>query len=169
MLTEGEAKYLETVPDDQMVEVKPFDPRGLEVAEKIIAEIKELEPDLDIKLIGSLPLRIAGQEDIDISAYCIKSEQPKHVESFKKLFGEPTRQTGNSIAWDFERDGFSASVWLTDPTVETTKVQLEVFNILKSNPELLKEYERIKIEAKDLPYKEYQRRKYEFYHRILGR
>ena len=68
MLTEGEAKYLETVPDDQMVEVKPFDPRGLEVAEKIIAEIKELEPDLDIKLIGSLPLRIAGQEDIDISA-----------------------------------------------------------------------------------------------------
>jgi len=32
----------------------------------------------------------------------------------------------------------------------------------------LKEYEKIKEEAKDLTYKEYQVRKYEFYNRILG-
>jgi len=55
------------------------------------------------------------------------------------------------------------SVWLTDPTVETTKAQVKVFNILKNNPKLLKEYGEIKLSAKDLTCKEYQMRKYEFY------
>ena len=168
MLTEGEKKYLATVPDDKKVVVKPWNPKGLEIAEKIIAEIKSIEPNLEIVLLGSVPLKIAGQEDIDISAFCIKSEQLNHLDSFLKLYGEPTRQGTNSTGWDFEREGFSVSVWLTDPTVETTKAQIQVFNILKNNPELLREYEKIKEDAKDLTYKEYQTRKYEFYNRILG-
>jgi len=119
-------------------------------------------------LIGSLPLRISGQEDIDISVFCIKSEQPKHINSFKKLFGEPTRQTKNSVCWDFQKDGFDVGVWLTDSTTETTKAQVQVFNLLKNNHDLLKEYEKVKLYAKNLTYKEYQTRKYEFYHKILG-
>jgi len=168
MLTEGQIKYLAKVPDDQKMVVKPFNPRGLEIAEQIIADIKALEPELEVMLLGSLPLKISGQEDIDLSAFCIKSEQPKHIDSFKKLYGEPTRQTENSICWDFQRDGFDVGVWLTDPTTETTKAQVQVFNLLKNNPELLREYEKIKEDAKNLTYKEYQTRKYEFYNRILG-
>jgi len=166
-LTEGQIKYLATIPDEKKMIVKPFNPRGLDIANQVIANIKSVEPNLEVLLLGSLPLKISGQEDIDISAFCIKSEQPKHFDNFKKLFGEPTRQGKNSIGWDFEKDGFSVSVWLTDPTAETTKAQVEVFNLLKNNPELLREYEKIKEEAKDLSYKEYQRRKYEFYNRIL--
>ena len=168
MLTEGQIKYLAKVPDDQKMVVKPFNPRGLEIAEEIISSIKAFEPDLEVLLIGSLALKIAGQEDIDISAYCVKEEQPKHIDSFKKLFGEPTRQTANSTGWDFQRENFSVSVWLTDPTSETTKAQRQLFEILRDNPELLKEYEQIKLEAKDLTYKKYQTKKYEFFNRILG-
>ena len=168
MLTEGQTKYLAKVPDDQKMVVKPFNPRGLEIAEQVIADIRAVEPELEVLLLGSLPLKISGQEDIDISAFCIKSEQPQHIDSFRKLYGEPTRQGTNSTGWDFGREGFSISVWLTDPTVETTKAQVQVFNMLKNNPELLKEYEKIKEDAKDLTYKEYQTRKYEFYNRILG-
>ena len=168
MLTEGQVKYLATIPDGQKMVVKPFNPKGLEIVSRIIAEIKSVEPNLEVVCLGSLPLKIAGQEDIDISAFCVKEEQPKHIDNFKKLFGEPTRQTGNSICWDFQRDRFDVGVWLTDPTSETTKAQVKVFNILKNNPKLLKEYEEIKLSAKDLTYKEYQIRKYEFYNRILG-
>lgn len=167
MLTEGQLKYLAKVPDDQKMVVKPFNPRGLKIAEQIIADIKAVEPELEVMLLGSLPLKISGQEDIDISAFCIKSEQDKHIDNFKELYGEPTRQTGNSICWDFQKNGFDVGVWLTDPTTETTKAQVQVFNMLKNNPELLKEYESIKEKAKDLTYKEYQTRKYEFYNRIL--
>ena len=168
MLTEGQIKYLATVPEDKKMVVKPWDPKGLDIANQIIMDIKSVEPDLEVILLGSLPLKIAGQEDIDISALCVKSEQPKHLNNFKKLFGEPGRYGENSTGWDFERDGFSVSVWLTDPTADTTKAQIQVFNLLRDNPDLLKEYEKIKLEAKDLSYKEYQVRKYEFYNRILG-
>ena len=167
MLTEGQIKYLASIPDDKMMVVKPWNPKGLDIADQIIADIKSVEPDLEVVLLGSLPLKITGQEDIDIDVYCIKSEQPKYLDNFKKLFGEPGRIGKNSIGWDFQRDGFSVDVWLTDPTAETTKAQVQVFNLLKNNPNLLQEYERIKKEAKDLPYKEYQRRKYEFYNKIL--
>ena len=168
MLTEGQIKYLAKVPDDQKMVVKPFNPRGLEIAEQIIANIKAVEPKLEVMLLGSLPLRISGQEDIDISAFCIKSEQSKHVDNFKKVFGEPTSYGNNSIKWSFIKEGFSIDVWLTDPTVETTKAQVKVFNLLKNNPKLLKEYEQIKENAKDLTCKKYQTRKYEFFNRILG-
>ena len=168
MLTEGQIKYLATIPDDQRMTVKPFNPKGLELVDRIIADIKSAEPDLEVVCLGSLPLKIAGQEDIDISVFCIKEEQPKHLDNFKKLFGEPTRKGTNSIGWDFQKEGFSVSVWLPDPTVETTRAQVKVFNMLKNNPELLKEYEEIKLSAKGLTYKEYQIRKYEFYNKILG-
>jgi hypothetical protein len=138
------------------------------VVDQIIAEIKAVEPDLEVVCIGSLPLRIAGQEDIDINAFCIKTDQEKHIPNFKKLYGEPSRVGKSSIGWAFIREGYSVDVWLTDPTAETTKQQLKIFNMLKENPDLLKEYEQIKLTAKDLPYKQYQTNKYEFFNRILG-
>lgn len=168
MLTEGQIKYLAKVSDEQEMVVKPFNPRGLEIAEKIINKIKLENPDLEVVVLGSLALKIAGQEDVDISAFCIKSEQYKYLDNFKKLFGEPTRQSQNSVGWDFQEESFSVSVWLTDPTSKTTQEQIKVFKMLKSDPELLKEYEMIKEDAKDLSYKEYQVKKYEFYNRILG-
>ena len=168
MLTEGQINYLSKVPDDQKMIVKPFNPKGLEVADQIIAEIKAIAPGLEVVCIGSLPLQIAGQEDIDIDAFCIKAKQEKHIPNFKKLYGEPSRVGKNSIGWTFTREGYGVDVWLTDPTAETTQQQLKIFNLLKANPELLKEYEQIKLAAKDLPYKKYQAKKYEFFNRVLG-
>src|ERR1044072_5283826 len=103
MLTEGQINYLSKVPNDQKMIVKPFNPKGLEIVNQIIAEIKAIEPDLEVICIGSLPLKIAGQEDIDVNAYCIKDEQEKHIPSFKKLYGEPSRVGKNSIGWAFTR------------------------------------------------------------------
>lgn len=168
MLTAGEANYLSKIPDDQMVTVKPFNPKGLIIADQIIQEIKSIAPLLDVICIGSLPLQIAGQEDIDINAFCIKSEQEQYLPSLEQFYGKPSRIGQNSVGWSFTREGFSVDVWLTDPTAETTKNQLKVFEALKNDPALRSEYEKLKLEAKDLPYKQYQTKKYEFYHRILG-
>lgn len=168
MLTDGQIKYLNSLSDDGKMVIKPWNPRGLIVAESILEKIKSIEPDLETILLGSLPLHIAGQEDIDISVFCLKSEQEKHLPNFKKLFGEPKHMGRVSIGWEFQQEGFSVSVWLTDPTAETTKAQIRIFNLLQENPELLKEYEQIKLEAKDLSYKEYQKIKYEFFNRALG-
>lgn len=90
MLTDWQIHYLSKIPDDQKMVVKPFNPKGLEVANQIITEIKAIEPDSAVVCIGSLPLKIAGQEDVDINVFCIKEEQEKHLLNFKKLYGEPS-------------------------------------------------------------------------------
>ena len=139
MLTEGQIKYLATIPNDKKMTIKPFNPKGLDIANQIIESIKSVEPDLEVVLMGSLPLKILGQEDIDISVFCIQSEQLKHVDHFKRLFGKPKQQGKNSIGWEFEKEGFNVEVWLTDPTSETMVGQIKVFNLLRNNPDLLKE------------------------------
>src|SRR3989344_6773236 len=166
-LTEGQKKFLENLPLHKNVLVKPWNHKGIDIASKIIDEIKGIAPNLEIMLFGSIPLKIAGQDDIDISVFCVKSQQAKHLSNFRKLFGEPIRMGKSSIAWEFQKDRFNVSVWLTDPNAETTKAQVKIFTLLKENPKLLREYENIKVKAKNLSYREYQRKKYQFYNKIL--
>ena len=45
--------------------------------------------------------------------------------------------------------------------------QIKVFEILKSDEKLLKEYEELKLSFDGKSYKDYQRAKYEFYNKIL--
>lgn len=168
MLTEDQIKYLATVPDNKRMTIRPFNPKGLDIAGQIIKDIKSVEPDLEVVLMGSLALKIWGQEDIDINVFCIKSRQVNHLDNFKNLFGQPSRQGKNYIGWDFQRDGFSVDIRLTDPTSKNTIAQIEVFNLLKNNPNLLKEYEKIKKEARHSTYKEYQTRKFEFFNKVLA-
>lgn len=83
MLTQGQIKYLDSIPKTQTVVIKPWSPKGLEIANKIIGDIHRIEPNLKIMLLGSLPLKIVGQEDIDISVFCMKSEQSEHIENLE--------------------------------------------------------------------------------------
>jgi len=66
MLTEGQIKYLAKVPDDQKMVVKPFDPKGLEIAEQIISDIKAVEPNLLVRKILILALFVSSQSKINI-------------------------------------------------------------------------------------------------------
>ena len=48
------------------------------------------------------------------------------------------------------------------------KEQNDIFNILKTNPDILKEYEDLKISLNGQSFREYQRQKYKFYNRVLS-
>jgi len=131
MLNEGQIKYLETMLEAKKAVIKPFNPKGLEVAYKIIAQIKAVEPDLKVMLLGSLPLKISGQEDIDISVFCERSKWPNHLDNLKKLFGEPNRNTQSAVKWEFKREEFGVGVLLADPNSQVTKDQVKLFIYLK--------------------------------------
>jgi len=47
------------------------------------------------------------------------------------------------------------------------KKQLRVFEILKENPKLLREYEDLKIQMSGKSFREYQTRKYEFFNNLV--
>lgn len=48
------------------------------------------------------------------------------------------------------------------------KEQIELFHIFKEKPDLLKEYEQIKLASNGIAFREYMRRKYEFFNKVLG-
>lgn len=61
------------------------------------------------------------------------------------------------------QDGVDIAIYLTKPPER----QIRVYEILKSNKNLLKEYETLKQRFNNKKYKDYQRAKYEFYNKIL--
>lgn len=57
---------------------------------------------------------------------------------------------------------------IADSESPSMKDQVRMFEILKNNSKLLKEYEQIKFASDGLSFREYMRRKYEFFNKVLG-
>ncbi len=117
--------------------------------------------------MGSVALGIVGQKDIDIYALADTEDFGKYLPTFEKLFGKLDKQgkyvKKTFVEWKFQKDSYEVEVYLT----ESPERQIKVFEILKSNKKLLKEYENLKLSFNGKRYKDYQKAKYEFYNRIL--
>ncbi|MCL5091064.1 MAG: GrpB family protein [Patescibacteria group bacterium] len=166
MLTQNQEKYLLTIPEDKVVKIFPYNSKAKLVAEEIISKIKETFPELEILFIGAAALGISGQDDLDINILSTSENFDKQLPGLVKIFGEPIIK-GTSIKWSFEKEGYEVELYLTDKESVGFQEQLKVFDLLKNNVDLLKEYEELKSKANGVPFREYQRRKYEFYNRIL--
>lgn len=167
MLTSNQEKYLLTIPEDKVIFIKPFDPRVKEVARNIISKIKEVLPGTKILFMGASALGIAGQNDIDITILS-NGEFERHSNSLENLFGKPAKSNPTLVKWEFIQDSFEVELYLNNTMSPILQEQIDTFNLLKNNQELLKEYEQIKLEADSLSFREYMRRKYEFFNKILG-
>lgn len=167
MLTPNQEKYLQKIPETGRVSIKPFDQKVSSVAKIIIGEIKKIVPDLEVLFMGAAALGIAGQNDLDLYILCPEKDFGKYMTKLEEYFGK--RVQGISvIKWEFAKDDFPVELYLTDPETSSTKEQIQLFEILKQNPGLLKVYEQIKLDSNGLTFREYMRGKYEFFNRVLG-
>ena len=167
MLTKDQEKYLLKIPEDKKVKIVPYNPEAIEVVKGIKKKIFESDIDLEVLYMGASALGISGQGDIDLYVLCDEKNFSDYVPKLEKLFDH--RVTGISIyKWQLNIGGFEVEMYLTDPKTPSMKEQIKVFEKLKSNKELLKKYESIKSSADNLSFREYMRRKYEFFNKILG-
>ena len=171
MIKESQEKYLASLPDGKVIVVQPFDPHVRKAADKLIAEIKEALPDSDLHFGGAAALGIAGQNDIDISILYDETEFDRYFSTLVKLFGTPSRigtsSKNKSVKWEFKRDGFDVELYITLKDSLAFQEQLKVFELLSNNKDLLEEYEKIKLPYGPIDFKEYMRKKYEFFNKIL--
>ena len=166
MLTPNQEKYLLTIPDEKIVKIYPYDPGIKNAAKSIIDKIHRAGINLDIKFMGASALGIAGQGDIDLYVLCPEGEFAAYLSKLERVFGR--KEQGISlIKWEFIEQGFPVELYLTDPKTLSTREHMEVFRILKSTPKFLKEYEEVKTLADGISFREYMRRKYEFFNKIL--
>ena len=167
MLTENQEKYLLKIPEDKKVKIVSYNPKVKEIVAHIKRKILEEGIDLEVAHMGASVLEISGQGDIDLYILCKEEDFNVYISRLEKLFGQ--RVSGISIyKWQLNIDGFEIEMYLTDPKTQSMKEQIDVFEKLKNDRELLKEYESIKLSADDLSFREYMRRKYEFFNRILA-
>ena len=169
MLTQKQQDYLETIPDNRVAQIAPFNPDVQKTAHNIISEIESVLPSLKVTYLGSSKLGIAGENDIDLN---ILSGDDFHaaLPILTKLFGEPTKvkMDKKNVRGEFIRDGFPVEIHVADVITPSLQERMDTQKILENDKELLKEYEQLKLQSNGLPWREYQKRKYEFWNKILG-
>lgn len=166
MLTKDEKDFLNKIPASKKVNIYPFHSKVKKTVRDLLASIKNVYPNLEVKHMGASALEISGQNDIDIYAFSNPVNFDKYLSGLIKLFGEPLHKHKTFIEWKFKKDNFYIEFYLTAKDSEKMKKQIAVFEILKNDEELLKEYEKLKESIDRKSFREYQEKKYEFYHKI---
>src|SRR3989344_7193532 len=155
MLTENQEKYLLKISEDKKVKIVPYDPKAKEVVVDIKNKIAKGGIDLEVAHMGASALEISGQGDIDLYILCKEEDFNMYAPRLEKLFG--LKVSGiSSYKWQLHINGFEIEMYLTDPKTPSMKEQIDVFEKLKNNKELLKEYELIKSSANNLSFREYK-------------
>jgi|SRR3989344_6728455 len=168
MFTQGEIDFLSKISSDKIVKIFPYDSHINQIASDIISSIHQKYPDLEVMHMGASGLQISGQGDIDIYCLVLPADAPKYLDGLMKLFGPPISSKPDSVAWNFQKDGHEVELYLTDPDSKGMKRQIAVYQKLKVNQKLLAEYEQLKQRLNGKSFREYQEKKYVFYHEILG-
>lgn len=167
MLTQDEEKYIAKIDPNKKVFINQFNPRAKETGDSIVEKIKSRLPNLKVLFMGATALGIAGQNDIDIYAFSKPDYFDKYLPTLKKLFGNPKNIHDTFIEWSFDKNNYPIELYLTDPSSQSMQRQIKVFDILKSDINVLNEYEEMKINFNGKSFRDYQKAKYEFYNKIL--
>ncbi len=168
MLTSNQEKYLLTIPEDKKISIQPFDPKVKETGLQIVKEIENKLPQLNVHFGGASALGIAGQNDIDLNALSSPDEYSRYLPGLITMFGEPAKNTPNLVKWEFDKNGFEVELYLTDRDSTSLQEQIKTFELIQNNQDYKKEYEQIKLACDGLSFREYMRRKYEFFNKILA-
>lgn len=169
MLSWDEEEFISKIPPDKIVTVKPYDEAIGRVAREIIDRVQKILPGLEVRHMGASALGISGQGDIDIYIFSDPTQFYKSEPLLTAEFGEPQNRRYDSILWDFEREGHPVELYLTDPDSLPMQKQIAVYEILKKSAKLREEYQTLKEDLNGATLREYQTKKYEFYHRILDK
>ena len=155
-----------TTPFTQ-VELKPYNPQIQIHASRIARQIRSLSPGVSVHFFGSSALKIAGRGDIDLVVTCSPRSLSRLSSVFIAEFGPPQHQADRLLKWVFMRRTFPVELVLTDNKSAEFLAQRRIFNILKNNPGILKQYAAIKNNLDHLTHWEYELRRKDFFNQVL--
>ena len=167
MLTIAQEKYLAKIPETNVAKVSPWDPAAADFAKNLIEQLRGALPNAEVFWSGALALGIAGLNDIDLSISAHQDDFETCVSKIASILGEPKIKGQEKVLWRTTKDGYRVDAYLGSENSEDIKLHKKIFRLLLDDPKLLKEYEAVKVDANGMSFREYQKRKFEFYNRIL--
>lgn len=169
MLTQDQEKWINHLSDTDKVKIVPFDPNCQEKFEKVKKIIQsKLGETIRIEHRGASGLGISGQDEIDIYVPVQPNRFDSLAVSLTELFGKPRSY------YPLERVRFVTSeaekhidVFLINEEHQGWLDSVKFESCLRSNPETLEEYRKLKESGNGLSTREYYRKKIEFINNVL--
>lgn len=171
MLTEEQEKWIVHLSDVDKITIIPFDPTAEEKFKKVKEKVQGvLGKKLPVEHHGATSLGISGQDEIDIYIPVPSSEFNSRIRHLRDIFGKPRSlyplQRARFVT---EEDGKHIDVFLINANHNDWGNLNRFESYLRSHPEALEDYRRLKENGDGLSGREYYRRKTEFFNEILGK
>lgn len=145
------------------VQIFPYDTEAKTTADRLRDDLAALVPELTVHLLGSVGLGIAGWKDIDIFIPCSRRDFRLYSERLTSYLGYPDLVRGDYLEWKKQEAGFEVDILLIDPQSLKYKLQMDTMYAIRTNPELLKKYETLKLSFHGRPMRAYETAKKNFF------
>ncbi len=174
MLTKWQQDYLDILKPEKagrIVSIQPYNPLSSTIAERTVGEVRARLPEADVRCMGSNMLGIAGENDADVFVLIQTNEKDSYIEALNTILldrSDKEKSQTHLHKWHWFEQGVEVNVYLTNKDEKWFQEQVRTCEKLSEDPELVKEYERLKLSCNGKTWKEYKIAKYEFYNKILG-
>ena len=130
MLTQIQKQFISKIPEDTIAAIKPWDPKAAEYARLLVQKI---EKNLGLQTFweGSLSLRIAGENDIDLYIFSEPNDFDKYLPDLVTILGEPTYRLAEKILWRIKKDGHKIDASLASKDSPEVKLDMFFYTSLK--------------------------------------
>lgn len=171
MLTPEQKKWINHLSDEKKIKIVPFDTTAEEKFQQVKQRVQNvLGQEIPVEHHGATSLGISGQDEIDIYIPIPPARFNHLIDSLRELFGDPRSlyplQRARFVT---EADGKDIDVFLINEEHEDWENLVQFESYLRSNPEALDDYRKLKERGDGLSVREYYRRKNEFLNDILSK
>lgn len=149
------------------VNIEAFDEKTSITALNLVKKLEQVTRELNIYYIGSSALGMPGKNDIDLYIACRADKFENYLPKIEKILGKAIKIRPKFIQWVGEINGHDVETTLIDPETGRFKEQIKIFNLLRDNMKLRQEYLDMKTNSNGVNQREYDRRKVEFFSRML--
>ncbi|MDA3840353.1 MAG: GrpB family protein [Patescibacteria group bacterium] len=170
MLSEKQKKWIDHLPDDDEINIFPFDKES----QKYFQEVKEkiqssLNNDIKVEQRGSTSLGAAGQNEIDIYVPLPPNDfyEKTLIPEFIKIFGPPKSIHQTRIRFQIIENEKKLDIFLIDKESDEWMNGVRFEEYLKKHEEALREYEKLKYACNGYSTRKYYEKKVEFINKIL--
>jgi GrpB-like predicted nucleotidyltransferase (UPF0157 family) len=171
MITAQQKAWLDTLNDENSVEIYPYDPKALEVFEALKTKIQAAfyEP-IEVLHRGSTSLEIAGQGELDIYIPVPIEKMASAGRAIEKLFGPPkSNYAGDRMRFVTFVGRTKAEIFVINERSQSWLDGSAFEEYLKKDYDTLKAYEKLKEQSRGLSTRAYYTRKIEFINDVLGK
>jgi hypothetical protein len=163
--------YIQTCfdPTNIYIQVRPYEPKSAQIAQKVIRNIRKVSPDMPIQFVGSASMGISAiSNDIDFLVSC-KNAQERSMFTMKlsALYGAPVVFNNRFVKWEIMIHSYKVEIILAYPWGRMYKNLIRAYNALSKNKHALNQYEKFKEAAHGMSFREYQKNKLDFFNNII--